>query len=230
MAGTPTPATAPPPPVNDGIARSIDAVSGQLQKLGETVSGISSHVAEIAKNTQPKPEIHGFWVEMHAPDWIQLFLLIVAIAALIFSAIATKQNSQAVTEAGKGRDTENYLKLFEKFNETWSKFSDVLAEASRQWRAANKNNTGSPMPDDLIDAYPQFVELMNLFEAVCQMHNEELLPKVTARAMGDYMKSMLPIVASDPYASAWIKKSTVNPDVYSEIKKFASRNSLTLAI
>jgi len=69
-------------------------------------------VAEIAKNTHPKPEVHRFWAEMHAPDWIQLFLLIVAIGALIFSAIATRQNSRAVTEAGKGRDTENYLKLW----------------------------------------------------------------------------------------------------------------------
>jgi len=60
------------------------------------------------------------------------------------------------------------------------------------------------------------------------MHNERLLPKVTARAMGNYMKGMLPIVASDPYASARIKKTTVGREVYAEIKKFASRNSLTL--
>jgi hypothetical protein len=230
MAGVPTPAAASPSPINDGIARSIDAVSSQLQKLSEMTRGMSSHVAEIAKNTRPKPEVHGFLAEMHAPDWIQLFLLIVAVGALIFSAITTKQNSRAVVEASKGRDTENYLKLFEKFNETWSKFSVVLAEAAQQWRAANKNSTASPTPDDLIDAYPQFVELMNLFEAVCHMHNEGLLPKVTARAMADYMKGMLPIVAADQYASAWIKKSTVNPDVYSQIKKFAAKNSLALAI
>lgn len=233
MAATPPPATAlPAAPVSAtspqvDVVQSVDAISAHLQGIGEATNRLSLHVAEIAKYSQPKSE--AFW-NLQAGDLIQLLLLVVAIVALVFSATSTRQNSQAVTEAAKGRDTENYLKLFEKFNETWAKFTDVLGEATRRWAADTPKNAGTPTPADLHDAYPQFVELMNLFEAVCQMHNEELLPRVTARAMADYMKGMLPIVVDDPIAFAWIKQSSVSNDVYCEIKKFARLNSLALNI
>jgi len=208
------------------MAHHIDGLNFQLGEIADSIDRATDNLSAIAKSMHPKPEIHGFWAtifsEMHTPDWIQFGVLLAAFLAIVFNAKAVRDNS-------KGRDTENYLALSDRFNSAWNVFSAALSQATQRWWGANPLQS-QPSPNDVRAAYPQFVELMNLFEAVCHMHNDGLLPATTARAMRDYMTGMLPIVVKDRIAGAWIVESRVNAGVYSEIRKFAAKHSVPITI
>jgi hypothetical protein len=114
-----------------------------VARLSNHIDNVAFHIDRVAKGIEkltPHPEPIGFWhrfvAEMHAPDWIQTVLMLIALGALIFTALALKESS-------RGRDVENHLKFMSLIREGWNDLARA-AEADR---------------------YRTFLDLMNLWPA-----------------------------------------------------------------
>jgi len=141
---------------------------------------------------------HRFLSEMHAPDWIQAGLLLIAIGALIYTA-------RTLRESARGRDVENHLTFMEKLNSAWKAF-------------------GTATNDD--DRYVEFTNLVNLFEASCHLFNKKVIIGTTREMIRDYLKDMLPVVFADEMSRAMIVRARTHADTYGNIRIFAKKNKL----
>jgi hypothetical protein len=150
----------------------------------------------------PPPDVcHGalscLSAEMHAPDWIQAGLLLIAIVALIYTARMLK-------EQARGRDFENYLTFSERITAAWRRFGGATEK----------------------DRYFEFTELVNLFEAACHLYTKRIIAGATREMIRDYLCDMLPVLFSDEEAMKMIARAKTTNLTYEHILAFAKQHGL----
>jgi hypothetical protein len=135
---------------------------------------------------------------MHAPDWVQAGLLLVAIAALIY-------NGRALKEQARGRDVENYFSFSERITAAWRRFGAATDDEGR---------------------YFEFTELLNLFETACHLYLKRIIAGATRQMIREYLTDMLPILVSDEAAIRMMARAKTTKSTYQHIADFARKQGL----
>jgi len=142
--------------------------------------------------TLPSGFFERFLTEMHAPDWIQARLLLIAIFGLFWTASALREQTRA-------RDFENYFSLMERISNAFRRFGDAEPE----------------------DRFFEFNELMNVMEAACHLYNAKNIRGSTREMIRDYLEEILPNIFADEQAQTMIAESFSGPDTFFQIRRFA---------
>jgi hypothetical protein len=137
--------------------------------------------------------------DLKVADAIALLSVLVAAGALVFSALA--QRDQA-----RSHDFNNYLNLKDKFAEAWRRYSNAT-------------------PDK---AEFEFREVLNLIESVCHLFNEDAIHGSTRQMVEQYLREIIHGLHIDPAVVARINAARYSPETFQEIRTFASKHQLLL--
>jgi hypothetical protein len=126
-------------------------------------------------------------------DWINAGLLLIAIAALYWTALSARRQAQS-------SDFSTYFQLTERYSDAWRKFRDAREGSDKDF---------------------EFGEVLNLLEGTCHLYCSGAIHGATRDMIRDYLREVLPSVFSDDDAKKRIAGSFSGPDTYFYIRRFA---------